>query len=505
MQRLLTFVLTLLAAAGLCTAQTPRASEFRVVFDEAANTEPYTGRVYVALAQSARVEPRLQLVNWFSPMQVLAVDVKDIPPGGSVTISTTDLAYPVSFADIAPGVYVAQAVIRRSVDCPHPGQGPTDAFSESARVRLDLESGSPFELRLSKLGTELPLPPASNAQVFQMRSKLLSDFHGREVSVRAVVVPPDEWHTQPDRTWPTAVVIGGFGSDHRDGIFFAQTVDRQLDVPRRFLVVAPDPSCGYGHSVFADSATNGPWGRMLVEEMLPAIDRQFRGGGPATRHVTGISSGGWAALWLAVNYPEQFAACWSHVPDPVDFRDFQRIDLYAPNVNMYTDAQGERRPLARNDDKVLSWYDDFCRREAIIGRGGQIGSFEAVFSPRQADGTPRPLFDRKTGAIDPETAKAWEKYDIRLVVERGWEGSGGAQGLRERLKGKINVFAGGKDNFYLEGAAQRLKETFSRLGGDAVIEIEPEQRHEYSAKGRALMIEALQAAGRSGAASKPAE
>lgn len=492
----LTFALVLwIACAQAAFAQTPRASEFRIVFDESVNTAPYTGRVYVALARNARIEPRLQLVNWVSPVQVLAIDVKDVPPGGSVTISSTDLAYPKAFSELEPGVYTVQAVIRRSLDCPHPGQGMGDAHSQAARIRLDRDDGLPFDLVINQAATELPFPPASNAHVFEMRSALLSTFHGRDITVRASITLPDEWHSQADRVWPTLVSIGGFGSDHREGIFTSQIIDRSLDGPRRFLVVSPDPSCGYGHCVFADSENNGPWGRMLVEELLPAIDKQFRGGGPATRHVAGVSSGGWASLWLVVNYPEHFAACWSHAPDPVDFRDFQRIDLYAPGANMYRDEKGDRRPLARNDSGVMLWYDDFVRRESVIGRGGQIGSFEAVFSPRGADGLPRPLFDRATGAVDPETAKAWEKYDIRLVIERGWEGADGKPGLGERLRGKINVFAGGKDNFYLEGAAEKLKAALARLGSDAVVEIDPAMNHTYSSTGRERMIEVLQVAG----------
>lgn len=41
-----------------------------------------------------------------------------------------------------------------------------------------------------------------------------------------------------------------------------------------------------------------------------------------------------------------------------------------------------------------------------------------MFSPRGDDGRPRPLFDRTTGVIDREITKAWEAYDIRLVLER---------------------------------------------------------------------------------------
>ena len=77
----------------------------------------------------------------------------------------------------------------------------------------------------------------------------------------------------------------------------------------------------------------------------------------------------------------------------------------------------------------------------VIGWGGQLGSFEAVFSPLDQNGHPRKLWDRSSGAIDPEVAKAWEAYDIRLVLERNWPVLG------PKLKGKLHVIMGDMDTF----------------------------------------------------------
>ena len=107
----------------------------------------------------------------------------------------------------------------------------------------------------------------------------------------------------------------------------------------------------------------------------------------------------------------------------------------------------------------------------VIGWGGQLGSFEAVFSPLDHDGPPRKLWDRSTGAIDPEVAKAWEAYDIRLVLERNWPVLG------PKLKGKLHVITGDLDTFYLEGAVKLLKESLTKLGSDAVVEIVPNRDH----------------------------
>ena len=105
--------------------------------------------------------------------------------------------------------------------------------------------------------------------------------------------------------------------------------------------------------------------------------------------------------------------------------------------------------------------------EAVLGRGGQINSFEWVFSPRGDDGRPRPLFDRATGKVDPEVAEAWKAYDIHRILRERWGE------LQEPLSGKIHIYMGNDDTFFLDEAVRRMKQGMSRLGGDVVIEMMP--------------------------------
>jgi hypothetical protein len=290
------------------------------------------------------------------------------------------------------------------------------------------------------------------------------------VAISAAVILPASYDTAKTRRYPTIFTIPGFGGTHYQSRGGRPPATGPKDV--EFLRVTLDPSCPRGHDVFADSANNGPVGEALVSEFLPAFDHAFRTvADPRARFLTGHSSGGWSSLWLQVNYPESFGGTWSTSPDPVDFRDFQLIDIYRPGENMFVDHAGKERPLARVAGRVLVRYRNFSVMEDVLGPGGQLQSFEAVFSPRGSDGKPVELWDRQTGAIKPEVAKAWEKYDIRLVLERNWSA------LAPKLAGKLHVIMGDEDTFYLEGAAKLLKKSLAQLGSDAVVEIRPGKDH----------------------------
>src|SRR5206468_2387379 len=140
-----------------------------------------------------------------------------------------------------------------------------------------------------------------------------------------------------------------------------------------------------------------------------------------------------SSLWLQVTYPDFFGGTWSTAPDPVDFRDFQRINLYQPGANVFTDEHGQPRPVAREGDKPVLFFKQFSDMERPI-RGEQLGSFEAVFSPKGADGEPLKLWDRDTGALDPKVVEAWKTYDIGLTLRTGWKQLG------PRLAGRVHLY-----------------------------------------------------------------
>jgi Putative esterase len=209
---------------------------------------------------------------------------------------------------------------------------------------------------------------------------------------------------------------------------------------------------------------NGPWGGALTGEFIPYLEAKYKMNATVKgRFLQGHSSGGWATLQLQVNYPGIFGGTWSTSPDPSDFHDFSGVDLYAPHANVYHRPDGTPYPLVRDHAVVLGTFEQFAKMERVLGDyGGQLGSFEWVFSPRGGDGRPLKMFNRDTGDVDPEVVAYWrDHYDLAHKVDAEWAVRGPG------LRGKIHVFVGTADTFYLDGAARKFDAVLRRLNADA--------------------------------------
>jgi pimeloyl-ACP methyl ester carboxylesterase len=449
---------------GLTAAAEPTA--FEVTFTDAVRPGPISARVYVIFGPPIGLtEPRTG-PDWFKPQPFFAVDAKDWPLGKPLTIDAKAAGFPARLDKLDPASYRAQAVVRLNPDT-HALDGEGNAYSSVQNIKINPAVSGVVKFTVDKVEPPRSLRETDRIKLVELPSPILSAFHKRPIKHRAAVYLPEG-----DRSIkrPTLYIIPGFGGDESMIRMIAR--DRRFGFGSDLIRVVLDPDCGTGHHVFADSATNGPRGEALVKEFIPHLEKTFNAiPEPGARLLNGHSSGGWSSLWLQVTYPDMFGGTWSTSPDPVDFRDFQRIDLYTPGVNFYRQADGSPRPVARIGDKPALFVEPFVRMEEVIGDGGQLSSFEAVFSPLDTDGRPRKLWDRTTGAVDPATAKAWEKYDIRLVLERNWPTIG------PKLKGKIHVIMGDNDTFYLEGATRLLKESLAKLGSDAEITLVPGKDH----------------------------
>jgi hypothetical protein len=432
---------------------------------------PTTGRLYVFLGtDSSRLEPRFG-PDWFRPQQFFAKDFDNWKPGEPLRIDPKSDGFPGPLNDVAPGRYAIQAVVRVNLDTHKIGDGEGNLYGPVVHAELDPKQGGTVALQIDKVAGPRSFRSTDRITLVEFPSAKLSAFHHRPIKHRAAVILP-QGLSQGDQTSkrPTLYIIPGFGGDHHMASRFAD--GGRNAIGKDLIRVVLDPDCGTGHHVFADSPTNGPRGAALIEEFIPYIERTFPAvAEPRARLLNGHSSGGWSSLWLQVTYPDFFGGTWSTSPDPVDFRDFQQINLYAAGENMFRDREAKRRPIARMGARPVIYYDNFSRMDDVIGWGGQLGSFEAVFSPLDRDGHPRKLWNRTTGAIDTEVARAWEPYDIRLVLQKNWPALG------PKLKGKLHVIMGGMDTFYLEGAVKLLKESQIKLKSDAEIEIVPDRDH----------------------------
>lgn len=463
----LLFLLCSLVLSQPCLAQAP--TEFHVRLSKQVATAPVTGRLFVFITANAQRSP-MQGPNWFSPEPFAAVEVTELQPEAVVVVDDRSDCFPQPISRWTGKQFRVQAVLDHDFYYPDPAVGPGNFHSQV--VAWTPGSNAKIELTLDQVVPDIEYADSERVRFIQRKSELLSQHYRRDVVDRVAVILPKSYQSQPDRRYPVYFEVTGFGGNLRSmGRGPRNRVGREEEV--EFIQVMLTGECKYGHHVYANSATNGPRGDALVREMIPHIDASFRTiADPEVRFVGGHSSGGWSSLWLQINYPETFGGVFSTAPDPVDFRDFQGTNLYAtPAQSVYVDPSGKRRPLARQGERVILLYDDFCKMDQVLGKGGQMRSFDAVFSPMDDKGQPRRCWDPATGVVQTEVANYWKQYDISLILVDNWSK------LREALAGKIHVAMGDLDTFYLEGASYRLAERLKELGSDAQFEFIPGAGH----------------------------
>ena len=433
-----------------------------MTFDAKLLDRPYTGRVWVLTGRGGRREPRFG-PDWFDPSPFFARDVKEWKPGEPLIFDDDALSFPRPMRELNLDGMQVQAVMAINPDARQHGAGVGNGYSDMVTADAEKAGDAPVKLRIHKRVKPRKPPRSDRIRPFEVESRLLSRFHGRRIEISGAVILPEEYAGDENRRFPALYIFPGFGQTRDSATWYVRPTGESETPLVRVLL---ECDCGLGLHEFADSANNGPCGQALVEEVIPWLEQHYRLIPEAdARFTTGHSSGGWASLWAQVAYPDYFGGCWSTSPDPVDFRDFTNVNIYEKDGNAFRDAQGNLLPLARHGASVLLTFKQFSDMDHVVGRGEQLGSFEAVFSPRGPDGNPAPLWDRRTGKLDPDVARHWEKYDIRLVLERNWATLG------PKLAGKLHIYVGDEDTFYLDGAVRLLKKSLKKLGSDAEVKI----------------------------------
>lgn len=498
------------------TAAATEGATFAVGFPTERSSKALDGRVILLLSRDFSREPRTHV----APNEPLAspylfgLTVDGLAPGAKAVLDDTAFGWPATHLSAIPvGDYFVQAVLNRYEEFhmadgrtlklpPDKGEGqqwwhkPGNLYSTP--VKLHIDPAHPLRTDLV-LDQEMPAIAAPKDTEFvrhiQIKSELLSKFWGRDVYLGAHVLVPKGFDAHPQAHFPLMVFHGHFPDDiseFRDTppdpnlkpeysnrfqlagyniieqkeayAFYQKWIS--ADFPRFLVVEIEHANPFFDDSYAVNSANLGPYGDAINNELIPEIERRFRGIGAGwARFTYGGSTGGWEALATQVFYPDMYNGAFAACPDPIDFRAYTVINLYG-DKNAYTlkgEASNVERPAFRNYlGEVFATQRDANYMELTQGdrsrSGGQYDIWQAVFGPVGADGYPKPIFDKVTGDIDPTVAAYWrEHYDLSNIIARDWAT------LAPKLKGKIHVYVGSGDNFYLTDSVYFAQERFESL------------------------------------------
>lgn len=488
---------------------------FTFTYENAEVDQTMDGRLLLFLADNNERPPRYQVSDGPSSQLVYGIDVEGWEAGEEMRIDASAFGYPVeSLADLPEGTYYAQALFHvyetfslntgHTVKLPmNRGAGqnmqraPGNMYSEPVEVQLT-KSKNRFALHLDQINPPIPEPEDSKyIKHIKIKSTLLSEFWGRDIYLGAHILLPEGFDEHPEAHYPLCVFhghypadFGGFRTEPPEQVEgdeynerFNISSYRQLqqqeaydfyktwtsdDFPRMLIVKIQHANPYYDDSYAVNSANLGPYGDAITYELIPEIESRFRGIGEGwARFLYGGSTGGWEALAAQVFYPDDYNGCFAACPDPIDFSAYTLVDLYTMKNAYYLESPWKKTAIPGHRNwlgEVSSTLEDQNLRELALGTnsrsGGQWDIWQAVYSPMGAEGYPQPIWDKKTGDIDPEVAAYWkENYDLRYILERDWKTLG------PKLQGKLHIYVGDMDNYYLNNAVYKMEEFLESTTG----------------------------------------
>ncbi len=476
----------------------------------------FDGRLLVLLSTDPAQEPRFQINDGPSSQLVFGTDL-DNTKAPFVVDARNAFGYPIrSLNDLKPGKYFVQALLHKyetfrradghTVKLPMDrGEGqqwnraPGNLYSKPREIELKAESRIRIEL-------DQVIPPIDQPKDtkyikhIEIQSELLTRFWGRPMHLGAHVLLPEGFDQHPEARYPLVIFHGHFPADFEG--FRPEPPDPNLKpdyaerfklagynriqqqeahdfykkwtgpgFPRMIVIEIQHANPFYDDSYAVNSANIGPYGDAIMKELLPLIEKRFRGIGQGwARFTYGGSTGGWEALAAQIFYPDEFNGAFGACPDPVDFRAYTVVDIYKDRNAYFTDGAHYRVPRPGKRDYLghisatMQQLNDYEHALGTKSRSGQQWDiWEAVYSPVGADGYPKPIFDKLSGDIDSSVAAYWrDHYDLRHILERDWDK------LKDKVRGKLHIYCGDMDNFYLNNAVYLMEDFLKKTdyGGE---------------------------------------
>jgi hypothetical protein len=492
---------------AVCPAGAATATVFSVSFPKSRSDKPLDGRILLILSTDASEEPRMQINDTPKTQIIFGIDVDGMLPGQTRIVDASAAGYPIkSLRDVPPGEYFVQAVLHRyetfhrsdghTVKLPmdrgegqHWNIAPGNLYSTPRKVTVSAISGT-IEVVLDQ---EIPpiSPPQDTKYIrhLKIQSELLTRFWGRPMYLSANVLVPEGFDTHPEVHYPVIISEDHFNGDFAG--FRTEPPDPNLKpdyserfhisgynriqqqeaykfyqqwsgpgFPRVLIAEINHANPYYDDSYAVNSANLGPYGDAIETELIPAIEKQFRGIGQGwARFAYGGSTGGWESMAVQMFYPDHYNGAFIACPDPVDFRSFITANLYQDKNAFYMQGAHADIPQPGMRDylgRTLITMQGVNQYELALGSRGRSGEqfdiWQAVYSPVGKDGYPQPIFDKETGVIDPAVAAYWkEHYDLSAILQRDWATLG------PKLQGKLNVYVGSADTYFLTDAVYYLE------------------------------------------------
>ncbi|WP_373492625.1 hypothetical protein [Aquiflexum sp.] len=486
----------------LISCQSNQISEVRITVSEELSKDLKDGRLLLLFHHSDKTEPRFAVSDDINSAQVIGMDFEDYQSGEALSLDLNEFGYPIeNWQNIPEGEYWIQAYIAKyetfnrsdghTIKMPMDqwegrqwNRTPGNIYSIPQKIKWDGKAG--LDLTIDQINPPVTEPEDTEyIKHIKFKSEMLSEFWGRDIYLGAHVLIPRDFDQNPNEYYPLMIYHGHFPTDFDGFRTIPPDEEMEEDYSARFDIygynkiqqqeaydfyrkwISPDfqkfivieiqhANPFYDDSYAVNSQNIGPYGDAITYELIPHIEEQFRGIGEGwSRFVYGGSTGGWEALAVQVMYPNEYNGCFAACPDPIDFRAYTTVNIYEEE-NAYflngpfrtTERVGKRNYLGH----VSAMLKDMNHKELALGgtksrSGDQWDIWQAVYSPVGDDGYPKPIWDRYSGEIDKEVAKHWqENFDLRYIMERDWSKLG------KNLEGKIHIYCGDMDNYYLNNA-----------------------------------------------------